>query len=112
MTEVPRSKSVEHGAQKSVDLRHLVWAQPSHPFADRLVDIDGAELVEHEPGLLATHGHLGSKDVWVGAGRGRGDDDGRQVEVVGLEDHRVAPALLLVSGGVAGSSQTIDVTTH
>ena len=104
MTEVSRSKNVEHCSQTSVDLRHLVWAQPPHPFADGLFNIDGADLVEHEPRLLAPNGHLGSKDVWVGAGRGGGDDDGRQVEVVGLEDHRVASPSLLVSDGVARSS--------
>jgi len=112
MTEISRSKNVENGAQNSVDLRHLVRAQPPDPFADRFLDIDGAELVEHEPGLFATHGHLRSKDVRVGAGRGGGDDNGRHVEVVGLEDRRIAPALLLVTDGIARSAQTIDVTTH
>ena len=103
------SQYVEHRAQEAVHFYHLCRAYPPNAISDGLLDVDGAQLVQHDAGLPATYGDLWSEDVGMGARGCRCDDGGGEIQVIGLQDHRVARALLLVSDRVARRAQLVGV---
>src|SRR5665811_1369427 len=105
------SEQPEQESQGKVDLDHLVGGKPTDHAPEPQLDIDGSHLVDEHFGRRTAQVDVRSEDRWCSPGRGGGDDHRRQ-EDGALKLDGVSHALLLVTPGVLGCAQTIDVTTH
>jgi hypothetical protein len=71
----PRSsEEIEDSFEQPVYLDHLGWLQSADPSPDRLFDVDGAQLIQHQSRRLASHTDLRSENIRVRSGGGRGND--------------------------------------
>ena len=106
------SQVVKHRAQQTVDLKDLLRIQPPDAVSHGFLTIDGAKLIEHEPGRDASHGHLGPEHIWVSTRGCRRDYGGGKVKIIRLKNHCVARSLLLVPHRVPRRTKPVHITTH
>jgi hypothetical protein len=97
------------GHQGLIDTPLLLRAHPAHEFA-KPSRVDGAELFNQDTGGLAEQLDLGAERGRLGAARRwRNQHHRAWQEFVGLNDHTMASALLLVTGP-AREAEFVDVT--
>jgi hypothetical protein len=98
-------------AQGGIDLLHLVEGHVPHEIAETFW-CDGSCLFGEDLRPFVADGDRWPKYARCrGPGRGH-DEDGRQQQVVGLDDHRISCASLFASACATGGAQAVDVTAH
>jgi hypothetical protein len=97
------------GHQGLIDAPLLLRAHSAHEFTKPSC-IHGADLLNQDSDGLSEQLDLGAERCWLGAaGRGRNQHHRAWQELVGLNDHSIASALLLVTGP-ARKAKLVDIT--
>ena len=97
------------GHQGLVDAPLLLRTHPAHEFT-KLSWVDRADLLNQNTGSLTEQLDLRSERCRLGAERRwRNQHHRARQEFVGLNDHAIAPALLLVTGPTR-KAEFVDVT--
>ena len=97
------------GHQGFIDAPLLLRAYPAHEFTQPSC-VDGTDLLNQDPGGLSKQLDLGAERGRLGAARhGRNQHHRARQKLAGLNDHAVAPALLLVTAP-ARKAEFMDVT--
>src|SRR5262249_3950077 len=88
----------EDSHQGLVDTPQLLRAHPANECTES-ADVDGTDLLDQDAGGLAEQLDLRAERCRPRAARCRRDQHHRaRQQLVGLDDHTIAPALLLVTG--------------
>src|SRR5215813_3786236 len=99
----------EDGHQGLIDTPLLLRAHPAHEFTQPCC-VDGTDLLNQDTGGLTKQPDLRAERCWLGAARRwRNQHHRARQELVGLNDHTIASALLLVTGP-AREAEFVDVT--
>jgi hypothetical protein len=97
------------GHQGLIDTPLLLRAYPAHEFTKPSC-IHGADLLNQDTGGLTKQLDLGAERCRLGAARRwRNQHHRARQELVSLNDHAVAPTLLLVTGPTR-KAELVDVT--
>jgi hypothetical protein len=106
----PPSGQIEHEQESVVDGTQLVVGEVVDPLA-QCASVDCSDHLAEHLGRLLEQCDLGVEARWKRRARGRADDNCREgQEIVGLQDHRVATALLSMTAS-AGQRDLVDITT-
>lgn len=99
----------EDGSECFVDTPLLLGTHPAHQFTEPS-GVYRADLLHEDAGARAKHLDLGTEGCWPGtAGCRRDQHDRPGQQLVGLNDHSVPTATLLVAGS-SGRTELVDVT--
>src|SRR5215831_6495978 len=97
------------GHQGLIDTPLLLRAHPAHEFT-KPSGVDGTDLLNQDAGGLAEQVDLGAERCRLSTARRRRNQHNRaRQEFVGLNDHAISSALLLVTGP-ARQAELVDVT--
>src|ERR1019366_5179351 len=80
-----------------LDLRHVIPREIVNDFAGDVRDVDGADLIDQDLGILPRDGNLRPEDRRLGAGRGRDNGHRGPGVLLDADDEPEAPAALLVA---------------